>query len=82
MFRVELQCCLNPLPCHAARAGAKTVIDSGWDRKERPLGPNALLISSPVEHCMIRALDQDLVFLGLLHGAPSNESDRVGGMLR
>ncbi len=68
-------------PSPAARAGAKMVIDSGSGRKERRLRPNALLISNRVEHCMIRAHDQELVFLGLVHGAPSNESDRVGGML-
>lgn len=54
---------------------------SGADGKEQSLGPNSLLVFNPMENHVIRAQDQELVFLGLLHGAPSNESDRVGGML-
>ncbi len=54
---------------------------AGGDGKEQPLGPNSLLIFNPMENHVIHALDQELVFLGLLHGAPGNESDRVGGML-
>lgn len=54
---------------------------SGGDGKEQSLGPNSLLIFDPKENHVIHAQDQELVFLGLLHGAPSNESDRVGGML-
>ncbi|MEO8288292.1 MAG: hypothetical protein ABI670_17850 [Chloroflexota bacterium] len=33
-----------------------------------------------VEHT-VRAMDEDLVFVGFLHGVPSNISDRVGGLL-
>ena len=54
---------------------------AGGDGKEQSLGPNSLLIFNPMENHVIHAQDQELVFLGLLHGAPSNESDRVGGML-
>lgn len=54
---------------------------AGGDGKEQSLGPNSLLIFNPMENHVIQAQDQELVFLGLLHGAPSNESDRVGGML-
>lgn len=54
---------------------------AGGDGKEQSLGPNSLLIFNPKENHVIHALDQELVFLGLLHGAPGNESDRVGGML-
>lgn len=54
---------------------------AGGDGKEQSLGPNSLLIFNPMENHLVRALDQELVFLGLLHGAPGNESDRAGGML-
>jgi quercetin dioxygenase-like cupin family protein len=54
---------------------------AGSDGKEHLLGPNSLLIFNPRENHVIRALDEELVFLGLLHGAPSNVSDMVGGKL-
>ena len=52
---------------------------AGADGKERQLGPNGLLIFEAGEDHMIRALDEQLVFVEFLHGAPSNVSDRVGG---
>ncbi len=54
---------------------------SGADGKEEQFGPNALLIFEPGENHAIRALDENLVFVGFLHGAPSNVSDRVGGVI-
>lgn len=54
---------------------------AGGDGKEQSLGPNSLLIFNPMENHVIHAQDQELVFLGLLHGATSNETDRVGGLL-
>lgn len=54
---------------------------AGADGKEERFGPNSLLIFEPGEEHSVRALDNNLVFVGFLHGAPSNVSDRVGGIL-
>ena len=52
---------------------------AGEDGKELQLGPHGLLIFEAGEDHHIRALDEELVFVEFLHGAPSNVSDRVGG---
>ncbi len=52
---------------------------AGADSKEERFGPNSMLIFDAGEDHTIRALDGELVFIGFLHGAPSNVSDRVGG---
>lgn len=52
---------------------------AGADGAELQLGPHALLIFEAGEDHNIRALDEELVFVEFLHGAPSNISDRVGG---
>lgn len=54
---------------------------AGGDEKEKLFGPNSLLIFDPGENHSIRALDQELIFVGFLHGAPSNVSEKVGGMI-
>lgn len=54
---------------------------AGDDGKEQALGPNALLIFDPKENHAIRALDEELVFVGFLHGVPSNVSEKQGGKL-
>ncbi|MDE3090141.1 MAG: cupin domain-containing protein [Chloroflexota bacterium] len=54
---------------------------AGGDGKETPCGPNALLIFDPKENHVIRALDEELVFVGFLHGASSNVSEKKGGKL-
>jgi quercetin dioxygenase-like cupin family protein len=54
---------------------------AGGDQKEELFGPNSLLIFDPGENHSIRALDEELVFVGFLHGAPSNVSEKVGGMI-
>jgi quercetin dioxygenase-like cupin family protein len=54
---------------------------AGGDAKEQCFGPNALLIFDPKENHSIRALDEELVFVGFLHGAPSNVSEKKGGRL-
>ncbi len=54
---------------------------AGGDGKETSCGPNALLIFDPKENHQIRALDEVLVFVGFLHGAPSNVSEKKGGKL-
>lgn len=43
---------------------------AGGDKKERLLGPNSLLVIAPGEEHSISAVDEDLVFLVILHGAP------------
>jgi quercetin dioxygenase-like cupin family protein len=43
---------------------------AGGDKKESLLGPNTLLVIAPGEQHAIRATDEDLVFLAILHGAP------------
>jgi quercetin dioxygenase-like cupin family protein len=43
---------------------------AGGDKKESLLGSNALVVIGPGEDHTIRAVDEDLVFLVILHGAP------------
>ncbi len=43
---------------------------AGGDKTESLLGPNTLLVIAPGEDHAIRAVDEDLVFLAILHGAP------------
>ncbi len=54
---------------------------AGKDGQEREFGPNSLLIFDEGENHTVRALDEDLVFVGFLHGVPSNISTRVAGLL-
>ena len=54
---------------------------AGGDGQERQVGPNSLLVFEPGENHTIRALNENLVFVGFLHGAPSNLSDKVGGAI-
>lgn len=46
-------------------------IFSGGDGIEHTCGPNTLLILDAGETHAIRAVDDELVFVGFLHGAPS-----------
>lgn len=43
---------------------------TGPNGEEQQLGPNALIIFEAGENHTIRALDEDLVFVTFLHGAP------------
>jgi quercetin dioxygenase-like cupin family protein len=54
---------------------------AGGDGKEQLLGVSSLLILDPQEKHAIRALDEELVFVTFLHGAPSNASEEKGGKL-
>ncbi len=56
-------------------------IFSGHDGKEQQVGPNTLLIFDPAENHAIRALNENLVFIGFLQGIPTTRPDRVGGEL-
>ncbi len=54
---------------------------TGGDGKEYPIRANNLVIFEPGEKHSIRALDENLVFVGFLEGVPSNTSEKIGGML-
>ncbi len=54
---------------------------AGKGGQEREFGPNSLLIFDEGENHTVRALDEDLVFVGFMHGVPSNISARVAGLL-
>lgn len=54
---------------------------SGAEGKEEAFGPNSLIIFEPGEDHAIRTLDEKLVFVGFLHGAPSNVTEKVGGAI-
>lgn len=52
---------------------------SGADGKEERFGPNTLLVFETDENHRVRAENERLVFVGFLHDAPGNVSDKVGG---
>ena len=54
---------------------------AGGDGKEEQFGPSALLIFDPGELHMVRALDEELVFVGFLHGVPGDRPSKAGGEL-
>ncbi len=54
---------------------------AGDDGKEQQFGPNALLIFEPGECHSVRALDEELVFVGFLHGVSGARPGRAGGEL-
>lgn len=54
---------------------------AGADGREERFGPNAMLIFDAGENHVIRAVDEELVFVGFLHGALGNDSDKVGGAI-
>ena len=49
--------------------------------QETRVGPHALLVFDPGEKHTVRALDEELVFVGVLHGAPGTREGRTGGEL-
>jgi len=52
---------------------------SGEDGQEKSLGPGSLLVFDPGENHMIRAVNEELVFVGFLHGVPGTREMKVGG---
>lgn len=54
---------------------------SGADGQGKTFGPNSLLVFDPGEPHAVQALDQELVFLAFLHGAPGARTGRVGGLM-
>lgn len=45
-------------------------IFTGGDGNEQSVGPNTMLVFDPGEQHSVRAEDEQLVFIGFLHGAP------------
>jgi len=41
---------------------------TGAEGEEKQFGPNALLIFEPGENHVVRAVDEELVFVAVLHG--------------
>lgn len=52
---------------------------AGADGDEKEFGPGALLVFEVGECHSVRALDEELVFVGFLHGVEGTRPDRVGG---
>jgi len=49
------------------------------DGKEQKFGPNDLLVFEKGEAHTVQALDEDLVFVGFLQGAPGTREEHVSG---
>jgi quercetin dioxygenase-like cupin family protein len=54
---------------------------SGADGVEREFGPNAILIFDKSENHTVRALNEEFVFVGFLHGVEGTRPGKVGGLL-
>jgi quercetin dioxygenase-like cupin family protein len=54
---------------------------AGEDGQEQSFGPNSLLVFAPGEVHSVRALDEELIFVGFLHGAPGVRTGKTGGEL-
>ena len=52
---------------------------TGANNQEQQLGPGSLLIFEPGEAHSVRALDEELVFVGFLHSVPGTRPGRVSG---
>ena len=54
---------------------------AGADGIEHEFGPNSILIFDEGEDHMVRALDEELVFVGFLHGVEGTRLGKIGGLL-
>lgn len=54
---------------------------AGADGNEREFGPNDVLIFDKGEGHSVRALDEEFVFVGFLHGVEGTRPGKVGGLL-
>lgn len=54
---------------------------AGGDGKEHKLGPHALVVLDRGEAHSIRALDEDLVFVGFMHGQKTARAGKVAGSM-
>ena len=52
---------------------------AGADTQEEEYGPGSLLVFKPDEPHTVRALDEELVFIGFLQGVESMRPERTGG---
>jgi len=51
------------------------------DGSEYEFGPNTILIYDKGESHAVRALDEELIFVGFLHGVEGTRPGKVGGLL-
>ncbi len=54
---------------------------AGPDGEERRVGPNTMVLFEPGENHAVRALDEEFVFIGFLHGVPGARPNQEGGEL-
>lgn len=54
---------------------------AGADGVEREFGPNDILIFDKGETHAVRALDEELVFVGFLRGVEGTRPGKIGGLL-
>lgn len=54
---------------------------TGPDGAEEIFGAGSLLLYAPGECHSVRALDEELVFIGFLQGVEAMRPDRIGGVL-
>jgi quercetin dioxygenase-like cupin family protein len=52
---------------------------AGGNGQEEEYGPGSLLVFQPDEPHTVRALDEELVFIGFLQGVESMRPERTGG---
>ncbi|HKZ87426.1 MAG TPA: hypothetical protein VJ793_27690 [Anaerolineae bacterium] len=58
------------------------IVYTGYDEMlNSQIGSNTLLIFEPGEKHTVRAADEELVFVGFLHGAPGARTGKRGGEL-
>ncbi len=54
---------------------------AGADGVEHTFGPNTVLLFDKGENHAVRVLDEELVFVGFLHGVEGTRPGKVGGLL-
>lgn len=54
---------------------------AGEDGVEHAFGPNDILVFDKGENHGVRALDEELIFVGFLHGVEGTRPGKVGGLL-
>ena len=54
---------------------------AGADGQEKRVGPGTLLVFEPGEDHVVSALDEELVFVGFLHGVPGTRPGKISGTL-
>ncbi len=52
---------------------------AGGDGQEEEYGPGSLLVFQPDEPHTVRALDEELIFIGFLRGVETRRPERGGG---